>query len=181
MINLPTYTVDPPGSLSNFVYTLDDVPPPAFGSIVHNPGPQFSCYTTDSSVSGFQWISVLITETNSGLTDYYYVQFMIACVTSVSFTGTPPVVPNYVINKDLYLDVPFPMNGYTLTPASCGASVVLDTDGVTLANGDPLPDSMNANNVAISTLRIETTDCSQKGTYNIKVTVVEVDSQIRNS
>jgi len=137
-LNLPHYSVEPSGSLSNFVYTLAIPEPyvtlePQAGDI-----PRVKIYTTNTADYGFHFIEVVITETNSGLTDSYYVSLMIPCVTSVTLASS---VANqiFVIGEDLYKDIAIPMNGYTLTPSICGAWVVLDTNGVTLADGSPLP------------------------------------------
>lgn len=109
-VNLPTYTWFPTQSLTSFAYTL--VSPPTFVIII---GSQIKISSSTFSDTGLYTITVLTTETYSGLTDTKTFSLLVTCVTAIT-PSTPMSSITYFIG-DTSIGTLIPV--FNLTPSGC--------------------------------------------------------------
>lgn len=109
-VNLPTYTWFPTQSLTSFAYTL--VSPPTFVIII---GSQIKISSSTFSDTGLYTITVLTTETYSGLTDTKTFSLLVTCITAIT-PSTPMSSITYFIG-DTTIATLIPV--FNLTPSGC--------------------------------------------------------------
>jgi hypothetical protein len=124
------FTFVPSNSVFDVVYSL--VGPPSFVSL--RAGTWIDVETSDLANTGTYEVEVLTTDNESGLSDSYKFNLILACVRTISITAALEDV-EYYITDDAILRNPT----VTISPADCQNELTYD---VTLANSAPLPSSI---------------------------------------
>lgn len=160
-VNLPTYSQTPPQSTVVYSYSL--ITPPGFVVIDGSPL-KIQIQTAVYSNTGIYTISILTTETRTGITDTKNFQLLVSCVQSISTGVMTPIT--YWIGDPLIV-TPVPV--YTLSPSGCPYEL---TYSVSFSDGNPLSSQFTFTSTTGSeAINVYETNLSLTGIFTLKVTV----------
>jgi hypothetical protein len=167
-LDVPTYSWFPTQSPTVFTYSLTSGP--SFVTISGSKIQIHSTDPTDTGLTGLFTITILTTETNSGLTNSQSFGLQVNCVTAITPSPALGTEAYYVTDSTKTIPVTF-----SLTPNGCPNFLVYT---VTLADDSALPTPITYSNGVIS---IQTDDVADTASHSIKVVVIDPHTSTSNT
>jgi hypothetical protein len=167
-LDVPTYSWFPTQSPTVFTYSLTSGP--SFVTISGSKIQIHSTDPTDTGLTGLFTITILTTDTNSGLTNSQSFGLQVNCVTAITPSPALGTEAYYVTDSTKTIPVTF-----SLTPNGCPNFLVYT---VTLADDSALPTPITYSNGVIS---IQTDDVADTASHSIKVVVIDPHTSTSNT